>query len=76
MCRTWRFTQCPRWFGVAVALLVAFGVLSSIVLLVADAVQSFEREDVRMFQASAIHMTVRELGWECHGGGGGAGCPR
>ena len=41
------------------ALLVAFGVLSSIVLLVADAVQSFEREDVRMFQASAIHMTVR-----------------
>lgn len=63
VCRTWRFTQCPRWFGVAVALLVAFGVLSSIVLLVADAVQSFEREDVRMFQASAIHMTNKTLTW-------------
>jgi hypothetical protein len=42
-----------------VALTVAFGVLSGIVLLVADAVQSFEREDVRMFQASALHATVR-----------------
>ena len=42
-----------------VTLLVAFGLLSVVVLLVINAVQTFLDNDVEMYERSAVHVAVR-----------------
>lgn len=51
--RCCRVTRCPRWMAVLVALLLVGGVLSGLVLLVADAVQTFEHDDLKVFSDNA-----------------------
>ena len=41
--------HCPRWFAVLVALSFAAGCLTGLALMVADAVQTFESEDLDSF---------------------------
>jgi hypothetical protein len=57
-CRVCTITRCPRWIAVLIALSVVGMVLSMLVLLVADAIQSLEGEDIKMYHDSANAIAV------------------
>lgn len=62
-CRVCTFTRCPRWVAVLIALSVVFGVLSMLVLMVADAIQSLEGDDIKMYHDSATKIADKTLSW-------------
>lgn len=62
-CGACRMTRCPRWFAILISLCIAAMFLAGLVLVIVDAVQTFERRSLRLYidQAGKLANEVQGL---------------
>ena len=55
--------RLPRWLSVVLALFVAVGILAGNVLMIADAIQTFEDNNLESFESHGMAQLNRVLDW-------------
>jgi len=63
VCMRCRRFRCPRWLAILLCMLLVVGFFAGIVVMVADAIQTFEDEDIERFEERAVQIASSLKDW-------------
>lgn len=58
-----RNAKCPRWIAILICMIFVFGFFTGVVVLIADAIQTFEEEDIEVFEEKSVTLLVTLREW-------------
>ncbi|GBG32515.1 Hypothetical Protein FCC1311_087392 [Hondaea fermentalgiana] len=63
LCWRCRHFRCPRWLAILICMLVVIGFFAGIVVIIADAIQTFEEEDIERFEERTVLLASSLKDW-------------
>mmetsp|Transcript_9309 Transcript_9309/g.15147 ORF Transcript_9309/g.15147 Transcript_9309/m.15147 type:complete len:507 (+) Transcript_9309:522-2042(+) len=63
VCFRCRHAKCPRWLSILVCMVLVFGFFTGVVVLIVDAIQTFEDEDLDQFEEKTVEMATSIKNW-------------
>lgn len=63
MCWRCRHFRCPRWLAILICMLIVIGFFAGIIVIIADAIQTFEAEDIEQFEERTVLLASSLKDW-------------